>query len=408
MKQAEIKPREAAPVARVRRVLFVISCFEGLSTGNGGHYYSMRHMIGSLGLGYQVLVIGNFFPAALKDLPRVLYVECRYNSLRGPNFDSVEGLEKPDIIHAYDLSSACFSAILSWKWKVPLAYTKPGGPPYSKATPFFDNTILFHQKDLDNVRARPFPPKRVALISNRVDLAESMQISAPDPFVDMPPAAIRIMTIGRISTVYEEKIRQAIRLREVLAERLGSATLCIIGRVEHEACLRRLETKVGASDQIRFVTDPEATVQAARYLPFCDVVVGSGRGLMEGMGYGKIVFFATKGAELPCFTQSLSYAAAFADNFSPRVVATDVIRPAEALEEFLAVWGSDARRAAHLDWTKATFNDDHDIRTGAEKTLTFYNSLSGHESWMSARAAPFRIWLNGVIKHGMRRLGLGR
>lgn len=387
----------------VRRVLFVISCFRGASIGNGGHYYSMREMIAALGLDHQVLVIGDFFPEALAGLPNTLMAECAINSVRGPDFAAVAELRKPDLIHAYDLSSSCFAAILSWKWKVPFVSTKPGGPPYSKLTPFFDNMILFYQKDVDNVKSRPLPPKRVALIPNRVNLEIDAGKQTEDPFRDMPAAAVKLISIGRISAVYEEKIRQAIQLRAALAGRLGSASLCIIGKVEHEDSHQRLRDLAGPGPEIRFITDPAGTFQAARYLPFCDAAIGSGRGFMEAMGYGKPAFFSVRGTTLPCFADAATYVPAFDQNFSPRVVESAIVDPAAALERFVALQDDPAAQAAHRAWTETTFRNDHDIRTGAERTQAFYNSLDGHKSWLSARGAPARIWLNGVIKRSLGR-----
>lgn len=388
----------------IRRVLFTIACFRASNTGNGGHFYSLRTMAEALGLDHQILVIGDFFPLALKGAPNVLQVPCAFTSVRGPDFDSVRGLEKADLIHAYDLTAANFSAKLSWTWKVPLVFTKPGGPPYKSVTRLFDNMTVFHQKDYDLISARKAPPRNMVLIPNRVNLDATAGMPVGPVFEGVPERAIKIITIGRIGKVYDEKIRQAIALRRAIAARHGPAVLSIIGIIEDADTLEALkrDTAQDGAD-VRFFTDDEITHMAARHLAASDVAVCTGRGFMEALGYGNFVFFTVKGTKLPCFAHEANYEEAFRNNFSPRVTENDIVNCAEAFEAFLSST-TPAGTEAYCAWALNTFTRDHDVHNGARRLKAFYENLSGHETLAGAYMPTFRFWLFGMIKkHLLRR-----
>jgi len=393
-----------APPRPVKRVLYTISCLTGISTGAGGHYYSMRDMISEMPVDYQIVVIGNFMPSALEGHPNVYFVECDFDSLRGPDFRPLlPDLIKPDIVHAYDLSAALFSARLSYHWQVPFIYTKPGGPPYNKLTPAFDNMIVFHQNDYDNVMGRPFTPKHLSLIPNRVQMETDEAFAPYDPFEGLPEAQYKIITITRIGAAYEEKIRQAVALRAAVAERAGPAVLCVLGKIEHQEVYDRLVTEFDDTPEIRFVTEKAHTYKASRHLPHCDIAIGAGRSFMEALGYGKHVFLPATGGTLPCYAYDKTYAVAFADNFSPRVRDGVEVNSAEAFEVFLdTVQNGDPD--SYLDWAAERFTEDHDIRIGAQKTMAAYALADRPESWLSAYGGPVRFAFNGFAKRTLSRL----
>ena len=389
---------------KVRRVLFTIACFRAGSTGNGGHYYSLRTMAEALEMDHQILVIGDFFPPALQDCPGVLFVSCAFSSIRGPDFDSIPELEKADLIHAYDLTAANFSARLSWMWKVPLVFTKPGGPPYKSVTRMFENMTVFYQQDYDLISGRKSPPRNLILIPNRVNLDATAGMAVGPVFEGAPNGALKIITIGRIGKVYDEKIRQAIALRRAIAARHGPAVLSIIGVVEDADTLEALrrDTAQDGAD-VRFFTEDEITKVAARHLAASDVAVCTGRGFMEALGYGNFVFFTVRGPRLPCFAHDDNYAEAFRNNFSPRVTETDTVNCAEAFERFLGSLDP-AGAAAYRAWARDTFTRDHDVHEGARRLKTFYGTLSGHETLIGAYVPTIRFWLFGLIKkHILRR-----
>ncbi|BBI65045.1 hypothetical protein HSBAA_63510 [Vreelandella sulfidaeris] len=67
--------------------------------------------------------------------------------------------------------------------------------------------------------------------------------------------------------------------------------LAIVGYVEDEAVLLEIEEIVKDCKNIKLFVTPEYCIEASELIRYSDVVIGTGRSYMEGMSYGKFVFF---------------------------------------------------------------------------------------------------------------------
>src|SRR5690606_10689641 len=112
---------------------------------------------------------------------------------------------------------------------------------------------------------------------------------------------------------------------------------------------------------------------ASELLEQADVVVGTGRGYMEGMSYGKVMFFPVAGESLPCFTTRENYDTAFYHNFSTRIPKCRLTDSNTLFEEFIALIKANGFND-YARFSKQRFHDDHFIDVGAQKLESFYAS----------------------------------
>src|SRR5690554_1874306 len=275
-------------------VIFFIGCFKGINTGRGGHYYSLLTMAKSIGVQYQILVVGDFFPPAYQGVDNVTFVKIK----RFCSFDfSPKKYQQAgcvSVVHAYDNSSAIFASKFSAYYNAPLVVTKPGGAPLRNYSVTFDHMVVFHGHDRDFLSKRKFfKPKNLALIPNRVFRQAITTNDRPSPFPSESQTAIKIIRVARIGSDNANSIIQSYhlfnRLEGVLGE--GEVYLSIVGYIEDMQVYERLKHKVKPSPYVGFYTSPDYYKNASELLVHADVVVGSGRSFMEGMLYDKFVFF---------------------------------------------------------------------------------------------------------------------
>lgn len=359
-------------------IIYLIGCFEGSNTGRGGHYYSLITMAESIGVSYQVLVVGDFFPPAYEKKDNITFLYFKRNQACRFEPKKYNQSGEVTIVHAYDNKSAVFASKLAAYLNVPLIVTKAGGAPLKKYSIFFSNMVVFHGQDRDLLeRRRLFKPKNLALIPNRVVSAEVEPRNRVSPFPKKSKGAIKIIRIARIGSAYLDSILQSYQLFKRLESLYGQGAvyLSVVGYVEDKSVFKSLKTKIAPSLYVNFYNTPEYYKSASDLIKYADIVVGTGRSFMEGMLYNKFVFFPVSGSSIPCFSSPAYYEKAFYKNFSPRVTAADGVDAEASFDEFVELLNDPCEMHRYFEWSREKFKQNHDVKVGAKKMLDFYDHV---------------------------------
>lgn len=364
-------------------IIFFIGCFDGINTGRGGHYYSLKSMAEALDLPYRIFVIGDFFPPAYEGAKDVVFFKLGRLEAYKFNPRTCYDLDLVTFVHAYDNSSAIFASKCASYSMAPLIVTKPGGPPLRNYSVIFENMVVFHGQDNDLLEERKFiKPKRLGLIPNRVSKNNIKYIERSKPFPENSENSIKILRIARIGPAYKDSIRQSIKLFERLENVTGEGGvyLSIVGYIEDRVVYEQLKSESRFSPNINFFNSTEYCVNSSELIQYADVVVGTGRSFMEAMSYCKYVFFPVSDSCLPCFATPESYEKAFYKNFSPRVSSVDGVQSEASFDEFLSLLDDSKKRKEYFCWLNNSFEKNHDVVYGAEKLRKFYNSVKENKS----------------------------
>lgn len=128
------------------------------------------------------------------------------------------------------------------------------------------------------------------------------------------------MRICRIGLAYKKSIKDAINLISLLLKsNIPNVKLYIIGVVENNEVYEELKNNTLVnSGHIVFLTEEEYTHEASKMLYLADVVIGTGRGLMEAASLGKPLLAIDKNGKIPVLLNDLNFNDAFKTNFSER------------------------------------------------------------------------------------------
>jgi hypothetical protein len=366
-------------------ITFMISCFRHKNSGTGGHYYSIQDIAAAIDLKSEIVVVGDFVPKALAKHPHIRFVPSRWGDFR-PLSEPLP--YRPRLIHAFDNPSAVIGGALAAQLKIPLVVTKAGGPRLGFTKSLFRNMIVFHEADYVDLNKRILGPKKLRLIPNRVPTPSAVIPDLAAPFAETENHGLRVMAISRLASTYEGKINQAVNLYREIRNCGQAASLVIIGAIQCFQTYERLMALTKGDPNIRVLTSVEITTNASRYLHFADVVIGTGRGFIEGLALGKFMFFPVHNSHLPCFATPQNYQEAFAENFSPRIRQSPLADPKTCFAQFIE-YATEGPSSAYHMWAKETFERDHSVLTGAHHIRALYNELTEPEN-------PFFALLKGT------------
>lgn len=360
-------------------ILFFIGCFSEVNTGAGGHYYSLLQMKNALTEESQIVVFGDFIPQTY-ETETVIFIKTSMRNVLNADVSVLTRIAGVKCIHAYDIAVSLIGSKVAARLKVPFINTKPGGPPIKRWSLSFQNQIVFHPFDLNYFQSRGLlAPKHVCMIPNRVARPSVADNNRPNPFVDSPKDAIKLLRIARIGHTYKQSILQSILLAERINQEHGRCDLAIVGKIEDQDAFDDIQKRVADKPFVRLFTDKTYTLNAAELVPYADVVVGTGRGLIEALSYGKMIFFPVNQGDLPCFLTEKTYQEAFYHNFSQRVPLSEEVAPEARLLEFYQVLQSDQQQRVQT-LAETLFNQDHLIDQGAKRLIHFYNQIENYET----------------------------
>lgn len=304
------------------KVLFVISSNGG---GNGGHAHSLNHISQAISKKVEVKIIsvGLSEVNVLKDNINYLgkFHFRWWNIFKLNNkFKQLFREYNPDVIHCFDGSSALILMAQPILFKKKIIYTKCGGPnERDSIAQVTSDVILFSKENFDSYKQnKRFKDSDIHLIPNRILKVNWIPIDERIFRKDLNK--FNFVRIARIGNTYFDSIKEAINLvADIQVHELKKCVkLYIIGTIENDEVYNKLlNYATTKSIDVVFITN-ELTSEASRLLYLADVVIGTGRGVMEAMSLGIPTFVPVKGKAIPCLLRKENFNDFFNTNFSPR------------------------------------------------------------------------------------------
>ncbi|CAN3127753.1 hypothetical protein ACNUDN_07560 [Mycobacterium sp. smrl_JER01] len=307
-----------------QRVLLVISCYSGVSTGQGGHYYTVRDLALAFKTAWpptsvEILIIGDIYPLPFKDdRLSVTHVDFTKKSLRSFIAETLSFGDSfsPTHVHSFDNKSHFFGRWIGHRNQAKVYLTRPGGPNSKAFFPYASDIICFSEENMRHLQRRRnlrksrfhFLPQRVA-----VPPQDKKRIAALRELVGDRTIILRVC---RISNYYIKSINQTLMLTRSLREQGVDASALIIGVVQDGVALDEVCTAKAATDYV--ITDPYFTVNASQLISLADAVVGTGRSLVEAALLRKVLLTPLADSNLPVLVTNANWRKLAETNFSER------------------------------------------------------------------------------------------
>ncbi len=381
------------------KVLFVTDA--GDETGIGGHLYSVQALVAALSPRIECVVVsvGGAACPALEALAcrrhRLAFGAGRLRRAERARFLEIVRAEKPDVIHAFDPIAGAFARAAARRCGCGVVFTKCGGPnpagrwPYSYY-PRVERLVLFSEENERYFRTRRrFRRTRIWRIPNRIQegTTDAAKVAALRARLD--PARPVVLRIGRISTSYARTAEQCVRLARRLAADGVPAQLVFLGAVQDPAVARALLADLGGQGIV--VSDPELVAQAAALLDVGDLVVGTGRGLMEAAARGRVLLAPVRNGLLPALVTEANWEPLFAANFSERceLVPWDEERNYAEIRRALADPECRRRRSA---FARRLYEEQFALDPVVDRYLEIYREAAPERGALVDRAVHW-LWL---------------
>lgn len=284
----------------MKRIVFLVSVPKA---GIGGHYHSLRvhaevmqkagYIVSIITLGYgRSPVIDGMAPS----------INRSHIFLKWPRGILPIGLikrqiasYKADIIHAYDVHAYLFARIAASAFNMPVVLTKCGGGKPKTYFPKGNDLVVFSGEDAEFFQ---YKWKRIHLVPNRATMFD-VDLNLTRKLLNRINHSydIKLLRITRIGAYYEKTLHDTINLISELRERGVNACLIVIGAIYEHRVFQRLQAL--NAKHVYFFTDKEFTQNAKALLPSGDVVIGTGRSLMEAAVAGKPVLAPAQNLDVP-------------------------------------------------------------------------------------------------------------
>lgn len=306
------------------KIAFVISSINSKSHGGGGHYYSLIETVAQLSLLHEVIIynVGNHKSIALEksvlEVQNIVYKDISvFKIYKGLNRALKEF--EPEVIHAFDNLALLWVRTIGRLKKIPFCVTKCGGVnpryfPFSQSLILFSNENLVFFKD-----KKKFKKSKLYLIPNRIRSFkddEERIASITTQIKDEHQQAIKFLRISRISSYYHKGALQLIALIKKLRSDGLNCILIFVGTVEDTSCFSEL--RKASKGFGYFFTEQYYTTNAKTLINSANVVLGTGRSMMEAASKEKVLLVPTKNFTIPSLLYQDNFKAAFNLNFSER------------------------------------------------------------------------------------------
>jgi len=297
-----------------------------LGHGSGGHFYSFKTTVTALSDTNTIVVvnIGLYESPIVNSIQGVKVYNVYFNGLNFLNllFSIIKIIkyEKPNIIHSFDIFP--FLRIFSFLYRIPLINNKCGGPNPDKWFPIVRHLILYSKENLDYFKKNPsYRNTKLYFIPNRILKVKIDEVRLQKLKTTLITNGKVILRISRISSYYKESLVQAINLSNKLYEDGVDNTLVILGLVQEKDVLEEL--KLIANNNVIFINNKEFTQSASELINIADIVIGTGRGLMEAASLGKALLTPMKNSKHPVLLTVSNFENLFYYNFSERNELSD-------------------------------------------------------------------------------------
>lgn len=369
------------------KVLKIASVFKH---GNGGHFHSMRDIGDALnendGIEVDFATIGNAKSPVFVEHPNYTHIEFNLSNLLSAfsNLKRYIEFKDYDVIHFYDSAVYSLTRILISKIKgKKVVLTKCGGPNIQNYL-LSDSTIFFSHENYNYYKGRT---KASWYMPNRVHFKDEPSSSHRECVNE-----IKILRISRIGAYYKESLIKTINFSKFLASRNVPHKLSIVGVIQDPEVFNELTSICSNSDSIEFLTKREFTANARKVIDNYDVVLATGRALMEASVRGKAVMCFSSEEEYPVFLTASNIEEIMKYNFSERVTfSTGGQNEKEVLQNF-----SDINRLRGLEAESVKLGQKYfNALTLSNDYLEIYKNLAEHQknpSFSSLIKTVFRFF----------------
>lgn len=370
------------------KIAIILSSFEGGNTGRGGHYQSALTLAEALNRETTAIIIniGNFKAPALagcKLSSHFVYANSPtdYRCLRQIRRILVEN--SVDVLHGFDRKSVSILKMLSLCYAYSTVFTLAGGPSSVRNFPRVNEFIVFTKKHYDDARGlKKFASTRLHWIPNRVKHLEVNGARLMGTVFDQEKSKVRLLTINRLCRTKQYQISQALTLLDELVSAGCDVHLYVIGHDEGT-----MDAEVYSRLKHRnctVLTDPTYTIQASDWIPFCDIVVGMGRTVMEAAAYGKPILVSPSQSRVPTPLHDGNFEAFFEENFTSR--STFYCADEESIASVVSLCTSEDLRKEQAQFCSEIFRRWFSVEEVIPQYLELY-----------ANAAPSRRITNDML-----------
>lgn len=301
-----------------------------------------------------------------------------------PQFFKIVRTEKPDVIHAFDTIVYLFSRVAARWCGCGLVLTICGGPNpagrYPRGyVPLVNRLVLLSEENETFIRSqRRFRKTRVWRIPNRVNEVECDNEKILQVRSRLNASKSVILRIGRFDAFHQKTALQCVRLVRRLSDDGIPAQLVLLGTVQDWQVHNALVEEMGAHGIV--ITDGDLVKTASAILDVGDLVVGTGRSLMEAASRGRVVLAPVFAASLPALVTETNWRSLFRANFSGRAVP--------------AGWGEDQNYAAIsraltdkayreqlAAFSRSLFEKHFSLEAAVPQYLAIYRDAKMDEPW---------------------------
>lgn len=345
--------------------------------GSGGHFYSVLHIASAL---HSASILVDVYSIGVAPSP-ILQGTSLYRGHYDVSFSGLLGFYKvisnrPDaVLHAYDIDS--YNILKTIFPRRGVVLTKCGGR-VTKSIPLVKDIIFFSGEDKVAYQIE-FPNASAIVLPNRVNekLLATPTIQVAEATLPEAISGFKILRICRLNAKYEDSITSGIRLLEALHDRgLAHVSLTIIGIIEDGAVQKKIVSTIPEKikSNVHWLTSEEFTESAVRFIPMFDLILATGRGVMEACMHSKPVVLACKG-QLPILLTEQNFSVAGYFNFSERYkFASSDVSEIEALI-------GDTQKAAELQsFSRRMYDEWFDISRVTPVYENLYSSLLVNQS----------------------------
>jgi len=366
-------------------IIYFISSF---GHGKGGHFHSLRVISEAISpvLSCMIISVGPRLSRTIQDITLIPVYHFDYNGFGF--FHTVRLIEKEiechcinsssNILHAFDEYAYLFARVIAQRKNNSLVLTKCGGPNPKIYFPRAKNMILFSQENYLFFRSKmKHENSNIKLIPNRVNEVKlnELRIINLRQRLNLFANETVILRIGRINEHYVQTIRQAINLHVDLESVGVENHLVLIGVIQNmksqEKILKALPKRV------HVISDEQFINSSSELLDIADIIIGTGRGLMEACSLGKVVLTPNRSTRLPVIVDHKNVGILLESNFSPR---NNIIENDEVTVNYLRKLLSNKQELISFQKeTKELFNKYFDIKPAIKEYQNFYNKLRTHD-----------------------------
>lgn len=306
-----------------KKVLYVI--YSSSDTSGGGHFYSLKTISKALkaNIDYRILNLGYVYATPLLNEQYSYFIDVKKENFFVKINEVVKYINdyNPDVIHAFDNPSLFFARTAALFNKRIVIYTKCGGPNGRrfKFIPDADVHILFSKENKEFFLKYGNKRTPKYLIPNRTNKVktDTMRTSQLIKDYDLKNKFI-LLRISRFNSYFDLSFRQSLNLLKRYLENNDQSVLIFIGKIQDNEYYENLK-KLCEGLPVVFITDVKYTHEASQLIDIANVLICTGRGVMEASSLDKTVFCPVKGNDLPIVLNENTVETLLLHNFSERV-----------------------------------------------------------------------------------------